>query len=253
MTDDQVCITHYMTEVPRRDRPYPCNRRGQHYADCEGQEDGTCRGCVPRSATNGLLCPVCSDKFTDALSRLKWLISHLRSIDNGGQQQERVSTSMEQSLIIPDSWLAADGLMEALGSVPFRSTASIDQAIRQAGAVVAGWEADLDGRLNTEHGAQQAVVTVKRMQNALHKWPDAEAEYRHIPYVVCPTCQEKNLYRRAPLEYLDDIFVQCATDDCGYRHDWFDWLDIYAPIFEGMEKDMKRREREERRAEKEAS
>lgn len=250
---DLVCITHEMGDLPRRDRPYPCFRRGQHFADCEGQEDQSCRGCVPRSATDGFLCPACADKFTDARRRLPWLISHLRLMENGGQQQERVATSREQSLIIPDSWMAADDLMMSLGASPFKSTASLDEAINLAKETVIGWDINIEDRLNTEIGAQQAVITVKRMQQFLHRWPDAESEYRHIPYVICPACQEKNLYRRAPLEYLDDIYVQCATDDCRYRHDWFDWVDIYAPIFEGIDKDMKRRERDDVGVRKEAS
>lgn len=264
MNEGRWCITtdrDWWASVPRADRPYPCHRRGirngvrvpeAHYATCD---DESCRGCVPRSAVDGtMLCPVCLEKIKDALGRLPWLIPHFRSIEKGPSEVgERVDTSMTKSILLPDSWDAADELMVALGASKFRSTDTIDEAIGKARAVVADWWANFDRRVNTAEGASQAVVTVKRMQHALHRWPGSEAERRQIPYVVCPECGQKNLYRRAPLEFLDDIVVECASDDCTYVHDWFEWSDIYAPIFEGIDREMRRREREQRRAEKEAS
>lgn len=264
MSDERWCITadrEWWESVPRADRPSPCHRHGirdgarvpeAHYAECDNEQ---CRGCVPRSAVHGtLLCPVCLAKFKDALDRLPWLISHFRSIEKGPTEVgERVDTSMTRSILLPDPWDAADELMVALGAPKFRSTDSIDDAIAKAHAVVAGWWEAFDRRVNTAEGASQAVVTVKRMQNALHRWPNAEAERRRIPHVVCPECGQKNLYRKAPLEYLDELVVQCASDGCTYVHDWFDWQAIYAPIFEGIDKEMRRREREKHRAEKEAS
>lgn len=284
LSEERWCITtdrEWWGSVPRVDRPFACHRRGirdgvrvpeAHYATCENEE---CRGCVPRSAVHGgMLCGVCLAKFKDALNRLPWLIPHFRSIENGGSAVgERVDTSMTRSILFPDSWDAADELMVALGAPKFRSTDSIDEAIRKAHDVVAGWWENLDGLLNTAEGASQAVVTVKRMQNALHRWKDAEAERRHIPGILCPTCQQKNLYRYAPLEYLDDIYVMCDTDECGYRMPWFGegplnadgepdvnhpayskgWVDVYAPITETMLRDEQRAERERRKARKEAS
>lgn len=282
MSDERWCITvdrEWWGAVPRADRPFPCHRRGirdgarvpeAHYAECENP---LCRGCVPRSAVHGtMLCPVCLSKFKDALGRLPWLISHFRSIEKGPSEVgERVDTSMTKSILLPDSWDAADELMVALGAPKFRSTDSIDQAIAKAHAVVDGWWADLDRRVNTAEGASQAVVTVKRMQNALHRWPSAEAEKRRIPGLLCPRCHEKNLYRHAPLEYLDELFVMCANDECDYRMPWFGegpmkvdgtpdtrhpeyvkgWSDIYAPIAENMLREERRAENERRKARKE--
>lgn len=198
-----------------------------------------------------MLCPVCLVKFKDALGRLPWLISHFRSVEKRPTEVgERVDTSMTRSILFPDSWDAADELMVALGASKFRATDSIDVAIVKAHAVVEEWWAEFDARVNTAEGASQAVVAVKRMQNALHRWPDAEAERRHIPGIVCPHCGQKRLYRNAPLEYLDEIYVKCSTPECQYRMPWFGegptradgepdvnhpdyvkgWVDIYAPI-----------------------
>lgn len=262
---DRWCITtdrEWWGSVPRVDRPFACHRRGirdgvrvpeAHYAECDND---LCRGCVPRSAAHGtMLCPVCLAKFKDSLGRLGWLISHLRSIERAaGAVGERVDTSMTKSILLPDSWDAADELMVALGAPKFRSTDTIDMAIQKAHDVVADWWENLDQRVNTSEGASQAVVTVKRMQNALHRWPDAEAERRPIRYLLCPGgCGQKNLIRKAPLEYLDDIEVICDTERCGWRMDWFEFSEKYAPVLEGMLREEQRAERERRKARKEAS
>ncbi len=264
MSEARYCITtdrDWWGSVPRVDRPFACHRRGMrdgarvpeaHYATCDNE---FCRGCVPRSAAHGtMLCPVCLSKFKDALGRLPWLISHLRSVERSGDALgERVDTSMTRSILVPDSWIAADDLMTALGAPAFKSTDTINVAIEKAHDVVADWWANLDQRINTAEGASQAVVTVKRMQNALHRWPDAEAERRRIPGLLCPKCGEKNLYRRAPLEYLDELLCECATEGCGWSMDWEEFSDAYAPIFEGMLRAEQQAERERRKARKEAS
>ncbi len=265
MSDQGFCITadrDWWGSVPKVDRPFPCHRRGirdgvrvpeAHFATCDNE---LCRGCVPRSAVHETMtCSVCLSKFKDALGRLAFLISHLRSVERSGDALgERVDTSMTRSILVPDSWIAADDLMTALGAQPFKSTDTIDVAIGKAHDVVADWWANFDQRINTAEGASQAVVTVKRMQNALHRWPDAEAERRPVKYLICPGgCGQKNLYRKAPLEYLDDIDVVCATDGCGWRMDWFDFSRVYAPVLEGMLREEQQAERERRKAKKEAS
>lgn len=278
MAGDRFCITsdkEWWEGVPRADRPRACVRRGKrdavrvntaHFAACNDQE---CRGCVPRSAVHGTyLCGVCIWKFKDALGRLAWLIPHFRSIEKGGSALgERVHTSMDRSILFPDSWDAADELMTALGAPKFRSTDTVDDTIAKAHAVVGDWHAHIDARLNTREGATQAVVTVRRMQYALTRWKDAEAERRSIPQVLCPKCRTRELYRYAPLAYLDEIYVMCNSTGCDYRLPWFGdgpcgedgepnpnhpdyvkgWVDIYAPIFESIQTDMARRARDAER------
>lgn len=244
VVNELACITNDMGSVPRRDRPFPCRRRGQHYASCENDQ---CRGCVPRSATHGHLCHVCYDKFLDALARVGWLIAHLRSVEGAGQPLERVSTSIEGTILMPDTWIAADDLLEALGSRPIRSTETIDEAVAVAHGAVDRWVSGLDDMLATEDGARSAVILMKRMRTALDRWKDSEAEYRHIPHLQCPTCHNPHLWRRAPQHVGDEIRVECSTPDCGYTRDWFEWSKQYAPIFEEIEKDLKRRERAARK------
>lgn len=237
MTDDHVCITHHLTALPRVDRPRPCFRRGVHFAECVNPD--TCRGCVPRTATDGLLCPVCSEKARDALTRVEELTIHLRSIEKGAQALgERVDTSATKRLPLPESWLAADGLMDALGARPIPSTASIEDTFAIVHEAVRVW-ADVDAIIATREGAKRAVVLVRRMQTALARYPDSEVDWRHVPIILCPSCTQPTLYRKGPLQYHDEITIECAGsnllyeqgigyDTCTWKLDWFEFLDKYS-------------------------
>lgn len=243
--EHEACITTHesVRAVPRRDRPLPCRRRGLHYATCEEPE--SCRGCVPRSSAVGFLCPVCHRRLVDALGRLAWLISHLRSISRPAQAiGERVDTSMERSILLPDPWIAADELMTALGAKVIPSTASIDDAIALAHTAV---NIDVDSWVSTIEGATQAVILLRRMDTALKRWPDSEAQFRPIPYVRCANCGEPHLWRSAPEHFGDDLRVVCGTPECGYTTGYDEWADKYAPVFAALEADMKRREKAARK------
>ena len=245
MSDDRVCITNHtdiMGAIHKPDRPFPCRRRDQHYASCDNE---ACRGCVPRSATHGMLCSVCYRRVVDAFGRLAWLISHLRSIEKPAQALgERVDTSMEKSILMPDPWIAADDLMVALGARPIPSTADIDEAISLAHAAVS---IDVDQWVNTLEGAASAVILLKRMGIALRRWPDSEAQFRPIPYLRCPSCGEPHLWRAAPEHFRDELRVVCGTPECGYQLAWEAWAEQYAPAFAAIESDMKRREKAARK------
>lgn len=243
--DHEACITNHesLRAIHRADRPFPCRRRGVHYATCENPD--TCRGCVPRSATQGYLCTVCHRRVVDGLGRLAWLIAHLRSIEKPSQAiGERVDTSMEKLILMPDPWIAADELMVALGARVIPSTASIDEAIRLAHDAVI---IDVDQWVSTPEGATQAVILLKRMGVALKRWPDSEAQFRAIPFVRCPSCGEAHLWRSAPERFGDELRVVCGTASCGYTLSWDAWAKQYAPAFAAIEADMKRREKAARK------
>ncbi len=239
MTDDRVCVTHMDSAVfSVLGRPPRCYRRGQHYAACENPDE--CRGCVPRGAVWGYLCPVCADRLRDGLPRLEDLIGHLRSIESAGDALgERVDTSSANCLVVPETWLAADGLLEALGFPPFRTVDTIDDALTKAGVAVEHWRDNVDDIVNTVDGAARAVMVIRRMQTALKRWPDSEAQYRRIPHLLCPTCKRESLYRRAPIEQFDDLIVECSSDTCDYTRDWFEWIDVYGLVFVELEKAQK--------------
>ncbi|WP_405375937.1 MULTISPECIES: hypothetical protein [unclassified Microbacterium] len=192
---------------------------------------------MPRVASHGFLCVACYRKVGDALGRVGEMVVHLRSIKKPAQPiGERVSTSMERSILIPDTWVAADGLLEALGASPIPSTDTIEQARGRSDTAVAEW-ADLDAIVNTREGAKRAVVMVRRLQTAIRRWPDSEATWRHVPWMLCPkggqTCG-RSLYRRAPVEYLDELLIECVTPGCGYHEDYFVWVGKYEPVLRGI-------------------
>lgn len=253
MSDDHFCVTNTLHRVNRVDRPAPCYRRDVHYATENHPDD--CRGCVPRSTEYGMLCRVCWARVTDMLSRVEDLIVHLRSIDSNGQAiGERVQTTMQKRLVVPDSWLAADGMLEALGFPPIPSAATIDEAFAIAADAVNAW-GDLERIVSTREGAKRAVVLVKRMHTALRRWSDAEAHYRHVPYLLCPNCSQRTLWRRAPLVFGDDLVVECSGSHlmydeplekdrlgnvlrwrlgvpyCEWKMDWDEFASVYGPIF----------------------
>lgn len=239
---DRPCLTNdaLWENVHPLDRPFPCRRRGMtadgvrlpqgHYASCEDDE---CRGCVPRTATNGYLCSVCYGSVLDALDRAANLVTHLRSVERGGQALgERVATSMERSILIPNSWAAADQIMDALGAPQIPSTASIDETADRAGAAVAEWGVNVDQWVNTREGAKRAIVLMRRMRVALRQFPDSEAEYRHVPKLRCQDCANESLYRKGPEFFGDDCLVVCGTEGCGFVRDWWSWFQFVAPIYE---------------------
>ncbi|WP_295102952.1 hypothetical protein [uncultured Microbacterium sp.] len=151
---------------------------------------------------------------------------------------------MTKSILMPDPWIAADQLMEALGARVIPSSASIDDAIRLAHAAVF---IDVDAWVNTIEGATWAVVLLRRMNTALRRFQDSEAQLRAIPGIRCPSCGETHLMRRAPEQFGDELLVTCRTPECSFSMTWDAWTKIYAPAIEWIAADLKRREKEARK------
>lgn len=250
---ERFCITNDLDRLSPGDRPRRCLEKQKddetgrwvpkHYADCADPD--TCRGCVPREASHGHLCRACYAKTRDALERVEWLALHLRSIERGAQAiGERVDTSATNRLILPESWIACDSLLDALGSTPMPANLDIlnptdyyRMRAHIAGAL--GEWGDVDAVVETREGAKRAVVLVKRMQTALARYPDSEVDWRPVPEILCPSCHQATLHRRGPLEAGDELLIQCAGsnlmyeqgigyDTCEFALDWFEWLDLYA-------------------------
>ena len=60
-----------------------CTMLRRHLSECEGANDDTCRGCLPRRAEHGRLCFSCHRRFelmlTDADGVFRWLTGNLTS------------------------------------------------------------------------------------------------------------------------------------------------------------------------------
>lgn len=251
MSGQRYCISTDLEKVNRADRPRPCVERTRdestgrmvpmHYAGCA--DPTTCRGCVPKPAEFGYLCRACAVRVADALTRVGDVIVHLRSISRNPQGiGERVDTSMERSIIVPDSWLVADSLMDALGAAPIPSTANIETTSLLVRDAVDMWS-DPETIVATREGAKRAVVLVHRLRTALKRWPDTEVAWRHVPYVKCPSCGCLTLHRRGPVEAGDDLLIECSGSPlmydlglsypyCEWKRDWFDWIAEMTPYID---------------------
>jgi hypothetical protein len=148
---------------------------------------------------------------------------------------------MERSILMPDSWIAADELMTALGFPVIPSTATIDDAVEIAHGNVETWSRNIDDRVNTIDGALQAMVLLKRMNIALRRWPDSDARPRRIVGMYCPACGWDHLWHLSPSKFKDDERVFCGTDGCGYSFPWLLWTAQNAPRFEEFQAFVNRR------------
>lgn len=183
-----------------------CSMYRQHYAECEGATDETCRGCLPRRATHGNLCDTCHRRFelmlTDAPVVDRWLTGNLAggstsadadlSMWSGDRPELGASTRLPISAAIFDvRQLLADRLAlwvddfaeDVKLTKPPRSTVEADAAflLRWIKSIelcdwVGDWWEELAETMSQAH--------------ALAPWRPA---MRRVPRVPCPGCEETNL------------------------------------------------------------
>lgn len=69
-----------------------CSMYRRHLDDCEGSQDETCRGCLPRRATHGHLCDTCHRRLelmlTDAPTVIRWLTGNMVAGDGAARAKE---------------------------------------------------------------------------------------------------------------------------------------------------------------------
>jgi hypothetical protein len=171
----------------------------EHFTDCT---DETCRGCLPRRATNGMLCDPCYRRLqlmlTDAPVVYRWLTGNLASGDGAarahedyerGGTPEHPAPLKVQVLDLRD--LFADQLTEWVDewcekhglTGPPRHDVTADSVFLLTwlpGIVRLDWIGDW-----FEQVAQTLIDA-----HALAPWRPA---VRRIPRVPCPGCGESNL------------------------------------------------------------
>lgn len=69
-----------------------CKIRGEHKTGCPGED---CWGCLPRRATDGLLCTACHCSLLRDLTAAPHLVEHLRTIERGQGESESVRGTRE--------------------------------------------------------------------------------------------------------------------------------------------------------------
>lgn len=268
MSEPLYCITNEPVHDMPGNYPRKCVKRDfktrnpeNHWNFCR---DDDCRGCMPKRAEVGLLCYPCWERTSEALSKVREMIVHLRSISKESQPiSERVSTSLAARLPVPSSWLAADELVRILDidNVAFDSTvqqpngriisatASLDDVERIADDVFEAWEYP-ETVVATQDGAERAVLLWNQMRTALARWPMREAYETPLPEMIrCPKCGNRSMVYRPPLERGDDQIVRCGM--CPWQMDWDSFASYARPIMRAVleRKDQDMREREKRRRE----
>lgn len=180
-----------------------CKMYRYHRAECEGAEDETCRGCLPRRANHGHLCDTCHRRLElmihDAPTVIRWLTGNMTAGEGASrakEDHEQIHGSGEQPAPIKvdildlrdllrdrltlwvDDWCEFKGL-----SGPDRHTPEADSEY------LLTWlpgicKLDWIGDWWTEMAETMSEA------HALAPWRPA---MRRVPRVPCPGCGETNL------------------------------------------------------------
>lgn len=69
-----------------------CHMYRKHVVECEGAENETCRGCLPRRATHGHLCDTCHRRLElmihDSPTVIRWLTGNMTAGEGAGRAKE---------------------------------------------------------------------------------------------------------------------------------------------------------------------
>lgn len=231
-----LCITN---DIPGRS----CTIRGHHLSTCDGttKNGQDCKGCLPRPAETGILCRGCWERFEAALSKATDLITHLRSVEKGPTSVDGVRTSTVVAPTFPASWQAADRLWVALAkiaivhaidthgkeplwrpytseAVGFSMTATVPQVASAVRELTDWLRVHPEAIVSRQAGAEAAVEFFREVQRALAMFPLEERVQRLRP-IRCRECQQFTLWKYPPLNYLDDVVVQCANPACHAFYD----------------------------------
>lgn len=165
-----------------------------------------------------MLCYVCWAKFEAALSEAVDVVTHLRSITKGASSDAPGKTQFGPSVIVPQTWQAADDIRVAIAMVagapahPIPSSATLEQVARDVSLLVES--INPEQVVARQEGAEAAVRFYRQVQTSMHLQQRSERE-RHVRWVRCRGCGLESLLMRPPLEHLDDLSVVCTNRACG--------------------------------------
>lgn len=217
-----------------------CTTRGEHIPTC----DGDCRGCVPRPAEHGHLCPWCWQRLNADITDLPALITHLRELAEPHAQAAppsdgRGSNDPAEGNILNAAITAADDLHAALSSWAHVIVEEHPAGIHgpdQRGAWltstgnVAGlkpgseatrrlvrwitphltWATEQDWAAEMRRELGNLIATTRA------RWPESDSRSRPIPDTPCSHCQRLTLTYTPPTEYRAAFVVSCTNPDCAH-------------------------------------
>lgn len=184
-----------------------CKLYRRHLDECEGAENETCRGCLPRRANHGLLCDTCHRRLElmlhDAPTVYRWLTGNMSSGDQASRMKqdfERCSGGEKGVIETPvpmkievldlrdlladqltewvDEWCEKHGL-----TGPARHGVEVDVAFLRM------WLPGIE-RLDWIGDWWETMAETMSLAHALAPWRPV---MRRIPKVACPGCAETNL------------------------------------------------------------
>ena len=195
-----------------------CTRFGWHTSDCphDDPRDHTCRGCMPRSATDGLLCWPCHRRLelmlTDAPTVHDWLTAHLPrgsitrpKADHEWRRSEGEAAPTPLDLNVLDhidvftacllGW--QDHLADDLG---------LQGAPERTAASAARWLLTHQPTLERRPWAADAWAEIADVTSTAHALAPWRPTATRIPGIPCPECEHVSL-----MIFGGDEDVTCTT------------------------------------------
>lgn len=224
-----------------------CTTTGAHLGTCEGE----CRGCVPRPAEYGHLCPWCWQRLNADITDLPELVAHLREVAEPHAQAAppsdgRSKNDPAERNLLNDAINASDELHAALASWAHLIVEEHPTGLHgpdQRGAwitrdgSIAGikpdseatrrlvrwitphleWAASQDWAAEMRKELSQLIATTRA------RWPQADTRTRPIPDTPCPRCQHLALTYTPPSEYRAAFVVSCHNAECAHVYTEDEW------------------------------
>lgn len=233
------CVTRgeHKPDCPNRchHHPSPCPKPRDGRPAC----DGTCTGCKPREADDGLaVCRWHRNRAEDAIALIPSLVAHLREIGKPYAQATPASDDTfspgdpAERSALPAAWLAADEIEMNLAGwvhVTCEEVQPITWPNRPPwrGNIVR-WALDhLDTMLRQDYAGDMVAELTGIIETTRHRWPTAD-DTQPVEKLAppCPRCDTKALIRRAPRYAGDPRRIECTDPDCGaiYTEDEYDRL-----------------------------
>jgi hypothetical protein len=211
-----------------------CRTRDAHRAECG---DDTCRGCLPRPATRGVLCDPCWMHLAADLAAVPDLMDHLAEtarLEIAASAKPLTTDPVHRGdaahqTVLPAAYLAADELWSLVTSwaqvVLEEHPADLrcPNARPWRGDVVAWMLPHLDWIGRQDWAADMRREIARDVRTLRARWPmaqDAEPD-RPVPDVRCPRCDVVALRYYPPSVYRQPFAVACT--ECGRMFAEAEW------------------------------
>jgi len=245
----------------RDDRPSAClsgcTSRGQHVTECDARD--TCRGCLPRAAEFGLLCPWCWQRLNGDIVDAPMIVAHLREIGEPFAQAAPPSDTASyhdpaEGSILPASWGAADELHADLASWALLILEEHPDGLNMVGpdevgawhtkygAVVGVRISEATTRLvrwllpmlawcaEREWAADMRKEIASLTATTLARWPMQDTRTRDVAGVRCVRCGEVSLTYTPTAGVRLPFKVACTSPECGRIYTEAEWDAVLAKM-----------------------